>query len=137
VGSELHWRLLAHLAATRSSLSDARALRTLLELYNVGGVADQQSGRINRLRIEGIAKVAATSTRRLLEGAPVRGTRIALELDEANFAGSGDAFLFACVIDELLANRASVTVFSELAVRLSPSQRDYAFAPRSGDRVLA
>jgi type VI secretion system protein ImpG len=137
VGSELHWRLLSHLAATRSQLSEPQALRTMLDLYNVQGIVDQQSGRANRLRIEGIAGSTATSTRRLIEGAPVRGTRVDVELDEAHFAGPGDAFLFASVIDELLAARASLNVFSELAVRLSPSQRDYAFPPRSGGRVLA
>ncbi|MFL5458524.1 MAG: type VI secretion system baseplate subunit TssF [Myxococcales bacterium] len=137
VGSELHWRLLAHLAATRSALSDAQALRTMLDLYNIQAVADQQTGRANRLRIEGIAKAGATSTRRLLEGAPVRGTRVDVELDEARFAGPGDAFLFASVMDELLAARASLNVFSELSVRLSPSQREFGFAARNGGRVLA
>jgi type VI secretion system protein ImpG len=136
VGSELHWRLLAHLAATRSAISEPQVLRTMLELYNVQGVVDQQSGRANRLRIEGIARSTATSTRRLFEGAPVRGTRIDVELDEAHFAGPGDGFLFACVIDELLAARTGLNAFSELAMRLTPSQRDYGFAPRSGDRVL-
>ena len=51
--------------------------------------------------------------------------------------GLSRPFLFACVIDELLAARAGINVFSELAVRLSPSQRDYGFAPRSGGRVLS
>jgi len=137
VGSELHWRLLAHLAATRSAISEPQALRTMLDLYNVQGIVDQQSGRANRLRIEGIARSTATCTRRLLEGAPVRGTRVDVELDEAHFAGPGDAFLFGSVIDELLAARAGLNVFSELGVRLSPSQREFSFAPRSGGRVLA
>jgi len=137
LGSELHWRLLSHLSATRSALLSAPALRTMLELYDVQGILDQQTGRANRLRIEGIRSSSATSTRRLIEGAPVRGTRVEVELDEAHFAGPGDAFLFASVIDELLAARDGLNVFSELAVRLSPSRRDYGFPPRSGSRVLS
>jgi type VI secretion system protein ImpG len=136
LGSELHWRLLSHLAATRFSLADVQVLRTMLDLYNVQGLVDQQSGRANRLRIEGVRQVEATAVRRLLGGAPVRGTRMALELDEAHFASVGDAFLFASVVDELLAARAGLNTFSELAVRLQPSQRDYAWPPRNGGRAL-
>ena len=51
-------------------------------------------------------------------------------------AGPGDAFLFGCVLEEVLAARASLNTFSELAVRLQPSQRDYAWPARSGARVL-
>jgi len=136
LGTELHWRLLAHLAAGRSTLTDLHALRTMLDLYNLQGVVDLHSGRANHLRIEGIRQADATAVRRLLGGAPVRGTRMALELDEAHFAGPGDAFLFGCVLEEVLAARASLNTFSELAVRLQPSQRDYAWPARSGARVL-
>lgn len=136
LGSELHWRLLAHLAAGRSSVTDAAALRTLLDLYNLQGAVDLQSGRANGLRVEGIRQVEATAARRLLAGAPVRGTRMAIELEEDHFASAGDAFLFASVVDEVLAARASLNTFCELAVRLQPSQRAYSFPARSGARVL-
>jgi type VI secretion system protein ImpG len=88
------------------------------------------------MRIEGIRGVDASAVRRLLEGAPVRGTRLLLELDETRFASAGDAFLFACVVDEVLAARASLNTFSQLSVRLQPSQRGYAWPSRSGARVL-
>ncbi len=136
LGSELHWRLVSHLAANRASLGDAQVLRSLLELYNFQGLVDQQSGRANRLRVEGILQAEPAPVRRLIGGAPVRGTRLSLELDEAHFASVGDAFLFACVLDELLAGRAGLNTFSELAVRLQPSHRDFAWLPRNGARAL-
>lgn len=136
MGSELHWRLLSHLAAMRSSLADVQVLRSMLSVYNVQGFVDQQAGRINRLRIEGIRRIEATAVRHLLGSAPVRGTRLGIELDEANFASPGDAFLFASVVDELLAARTSLNTFTELTVRLQPSQRDYAWPPRNGGRAL-
>lgn len=136
LGSELHWRLVAHLAANRSSLSEIDVLRSLLELYNFQGLVDQQSGRANRLRIEGIHSCEASPIRRLVGGAPVRGTRLSLELEEAHFASVGDAYLFACAVDELLASKMSINSFSELGIRLQPSQRDYAWPPRSGGRAL-
>ncbi len=136
LGTELHWRLVAHLAASRAPLDAADTLRELLDLYNFQAISDQQSGRANRLRIEGIRELAATPARRVVEGAPVRGTRVGVLLDEDHFAGLGDAWLFARALDELLAAQVPINSFSELVVKLAPSQREYAFGPRSGGRPV-
>lgn len=136
LGSELHWRLLSHLAASRTSLGNAEVLRSLLELYNFQGLSDEQAGRANRLRVEGIGAVQETPARRVVGGAAVRGARVSLELDEGHFAGPGDAWLFASALHEILAHQVSVNSFAELAVRLTPSLREYDFAPRSGGRRL-
>jgi type VI secretion system protein ImpG len=136
LGTELHWRLVAHLAANRAPLDGPDALRELLELYNFQGLVDQQSGRANRLRIEGIRELAAAGARRVVEGAPVRGSRVSILLDEDHFAGLGDAYLFACALDEMLGAQVPINSFSELHVKLAPSQREYAFTPRSGGRPV-
>jgi type VI secretion system protein ImpG len=137
VGSELHWRLLAHLAANRAGVGSAEALRALLDVYNFGLLADGQGGRANRVRVEGIRDVSARPARRLVAGAPVRGTHVALSLDEERYAGVGDAWLFAAAVAELLGARAALNAFSELTLRLEPSGREYRFPPRSGRRTLA
>jgi type VI secretion system protein ImpG len=136
LGSELHWRLLAHLASNRVSLTDVGTLRTLLDLYNFQAFVDQQTGRANRLRIEGIHASESSSVRRVVGGAPLRGSRILLDLEEANFASFGDAFVFASVVEELLASQVSINSFSELAVRMRPSQREYVWPARNGGRAL-
>jgi type VI secretion system protein ImpG len=136
LGTELHWRLVAHLAANRAPLDGPDALRELLELYNFQGLVDQQSGRANRLRIEGIRELVAAGARRVVEGAPVRGSRVSVLLDEDHFAGLGDAYLFACALDEMLGAQVPINSFSELHVKLAPSQREYAFTPRSGGRPV-
>jgi type VI protein secretion system component VasA len=69
-------------------------------------------------------------------GAPVRGSKLHLTLDETHFAGLGDAFLFASALDQLLGSQVGLNAFTELAVLLTPSRREYAFAPRSGGRAL-
>jgi len=135
LGSELHWRLVSHLAVGRVPLR-AETLRTLLELYNFQALADQVAGRANRLRVDGIRAADATAVRRVVEGAPVRGTHVSLELDEAHFAGPGDAVLFGGVLDEMFAAQAGLNTFTEVAVRLQPSGREYAWAPRNGTRAL-
>jgi type VI secretion system protein ImpG len=136
LGSELHWRLLAHLASNRVSLTDVGTLRTLLDLYNFQAFVDQQTGRAHRLRIEGIHASESSSVRRVVKGAPLRGSRILLDLEEANYASFGDAFIFACVVDDLLASQVSINSFSELAVRMRPSQREYVWPARNGGRAL-
>lgn len=136
LGAELHWRLLAHLAVARQPLQRAEELRALLELYNFQGQAEQQAGHANRARIGGVRALAAAPARRVLEGASVRGTRLALEMEEAAYAGPGEAFLFASAIDELLAARAALNTYAELSIRLHPSQREYAWPPRNGARPL-
>lgn len=135
LGSELHWRLLSHLAANRAPLS-VETLRTLLDVYNFQAAADQHAGRANRLRIEGIRAVEPTAARRILDGAPVRGARVAMELEEAQFASAGDAFLFGGVLDELLASRIGINSFAELNVKLEPSHREFSWSPRNGMRAL-
>jgi type VI secretion system protein ImpG len=72
----------------------------------------------------------------VVEGAPVRGSRVSILLDEDHFAGLGDAYLFACALDEMLGAQVPINSFSELHVKLAPSQREYAFTPRSGGRPV-
>ena len=136
LGTELHWRFLAHLAANRASVASVEGLRSLLGLYNFQALGDQQAGRANRLRVESLRAVETTVSRRLVGGAVARGSRVALTLDEGGFAGPGDAFLFACAVGELLAAQASLTSFVELAARLEPSRRAWTWPPRNGHKVL-
>ncbi len=136
LGSELHWRLLSHLAVNQRSLADAESLRTLAELYNFQVQSDHASARSNALRIQAIRKVQSSSARRLFQGAPIRGVRSTIELDESGFASQGDAFLFGMVLDEMFASSVSINSFHELAVALVPSQVGFSFPPRNGRRVL-
>jgi type VI secretion system protein ImpG len=134
LGSELHWHILSHLALNHCSLGDAGALRAFLELYNFD--TDEQLARTNQLRIQSIRGVELRPARRLLEGAPVRGAHMVLELEERGFAGRGDAFLFGAVLDELFAQQVTMNSFTELTIRLEPSKAEYAWAPRSGRRTI-
>lgn len=135
-GSELHWRLLSHLAVQQRSLADPVALRALVELYNFQEHGDERVGRANRLRVEGVLGVSSQPTRRLVKGTPVLGCRSTVELAEAAFAGRGDAFLFGAVLDHLFATGVTMNSFSELVVRLQPSQTEYSWPARSGRQSL-
>ncbi|HZA13708.1 MAG TPA: type VI secretion system baseplate subunit TssF, partial [Myxococcaceae bacterium] len=116
LGTELHWRLLSHLALNQRSLMDAEALRAVMALYNFDTSADLPTSRANALRIGSVRSVRAEPATTYAGGAPVRGTRVRVEVDEAGFAGPGDIFLFGSALDELLAHHVSLNAFSELRV---------------------
>lgn len=132
LGSELHWRLVGHLAMNLRSLGDPAALRSILALYNFHGDVDQQLGRANELRIEGIRDVRIEPARRLLDNVPVRGTQTTLELEESSYADIGDALLFASACEALLADRVTINSFNQMTVRLHPSGAEWTWPPRSG-----
>jgi type VI secretion system protein ImpG len=136
LGSELHWRLLSHLALNQRSLLDPGALRALLELYNFQATADQQAARANQLRVESVRGVTGKAATRFLQGAPVRGTQVTIDVEEASFTGLGDAFLFGSVLDEMFASYVSLNAFSELLLRIQPSQVEYRWAPRNGRQPI-
>jgi type VI secretion system protein ImpG len=136
LGSELHWRLVAHMAINRRSLTERGMMSALLSLYELSGTRDEQSLRATRLRIDSIRSVSASEVRRLVRGAAVRGTCSTVELDESGFAGPGDALVFGSVIDEVLASRTAMNTFNELRLRLAPSGREYRWPPRSGQQQV-
>lgn len=136
LGTELHWRLLSHLAINQHSIADGAALRRLLDLYNFQALADNLAARASRLRINAIRNVETKPLTRFLEGSPVRGNKTQVDLDETNFMGVGDAFLFGCILDELLASHVTLNSFNELAIRLQPSQTEFSWLPRNGSLKL-
>jgi type VI secretion system protein ImpG len=136
LGTELHWRLLSHLAINQHSIADGAALRRLLDLYNFQALADNLAARASRLRINAIRNVETKPLTRFLEGSPVRGNKTLVDLDETNFMGVGDAFLFGCILDELLASHVTLNSFNELAIRLQPSQTEFSWLPRNGSLKL-
>jgi type VI secretion system protein ImpG len=136
LGSELHWRLLSHLAINRQSLGDADTLKALLGLYNFQKDTSPVVGRANELKIEAIRTVDSTPITRMMQGAPVRGVQTLVELDEARLGTAGEAFLFGCVLDELFASHASLNSFNELRVRLHPSKTVLRWPARSGGQPI-
>jgi type VI secretion system protein ImpG len=133
---ELSWRLSAHLGLSRAGLQDAANLRRLLEVYNFAERSNPQQGRLNGLWIDAIREVQSRKMVRLLRGAPVTGTKTIIVLDETNFSAVGEAVLFGEVLNEVFARRVSINSFNQLNIQLAPSRREYAWAPRYGDRTI-
>jgi type VI secretion system protein ImpG len=136
LGSELHWRLLSHLALSRLSLTGKDELRAMLELYNFQVDTDQPLARANTLRIGAIRAVESARQRSLVQGASIFGQRTRVEIEESGFAGPGDLFAFGQILDRLFASNLGVNSFHELAVQSFPSRLEYTWPPRSGTQPL-
>lgn len=132
IGTEMHWRFIAHIAVNQRSLSDPSALRAILGLYNLHESVDVQLGRANRLRVDAIRTVRMEPAKRLIDHIPTRGVRTTLELDETAFASLGDLYVFGCTLDEFFASQAPINTFHELSVLAHPSGRSLSWTPRSG-----
>jgi type VI secretion system protein ImpG len=86
--------------------------------------------------VEAIQDVETRATRRVIEGSPVRGAATRVRFAEGSLAGRGDAFLFGCVLDELLASYLDINAVHELGIRLDPSQSELSWPPRTGQRPI-
>lgn len=136
MGSELHWRLVSHLALNVRSLSDVRALRGLLGLYNIQGRSDEQLGRRNQLQVDSIRSVSARPRRRVLGRVPVRGQQTCVEVNSSAFASIGDAYAFGVALEWLFASETPMNAFHELVLRLHPTGTELSYPPWLGQRPL-
>ncbi|MFO0840748.1 MAG: type VI secretion system baseplate subunit TssF [Phycisphaerae bacterium] len=136
LGRGLHWRLISHLSLNYLSLASIEALRGILELYNYQAMYDRQAARENILRLEGLVSLEAKPAERLIRGAPIRGMKVRLEMKEDNFAGEGDMYLFAGVLNEFFALYASMNAFTELSVRGTKFGEVYSWPARLGRQVI-
>lgn len=135
LGSELHWRLISHLAVTQRTLADEQALRGLLEIYNLQVFGDVGLARANSSRIQSLRRVQAAMARRLYRGSPVQGTRLEVIIEEKPFGSIGDLYLFGCVLDALFASFVTMNSFSELRFKTEPSRFELVWPLRIGTKL--
>jgi type VI secretion system protein ImpG len=135
LGRGLHWRLISHMSLNYVSLTDAAHFRELLRVYDFQHEHDGQLARAHQRLVEGIHSVRSRYGERMMRGAPIRGMCVDVELDEDHFAGEGDAFLFASVLDRFFGLYVTLNAYSQLTVRFTRSGQVHTFAPRWGDQA--
>ncbi|RPH47975.1 MAG: type VI secretion system baseplate subunit TssF, partial [Planctomycetota bacterium] len=86
---DVHWKLLSHLALNYLSLVDVDALRRVVSLYHFRARVDRQAESAMKLLLDGIKRVSSAPATRLLQGSPIRGVGIEVDLDEDSFGGEG------------------------------------------------
>ncbi len=136
VGKAALWRLVSQLSLNYLSLvSEGReALQEILRLYNFSG-----SSYLER-QIQGISRIESRRhfARVVSDSgiAFVRGTRVEMSFDEAQFVGGG-VYLFASVLEQFLGLYVSMNSFSQLVVRTEQRKEIVKeWPPRAGEAVL-
>ncbi|KPC52612.1 type VI secretion system baseplate subunit TssF [Amantichitinum ursilacus] len=123
-----HWRVLSHLAPNYLSLLDAEVLRGTLALY------DWTDDELNRRRLQGILQVAQRPLTRMEQGCVLRGVEITITLDSQRFAGEGDLMLFGELLNRFFAAYADMNLYTQLVLRLQPSDQLLAWPPSKTGR---
>jgi type VI secretion system protein ImpG len=136
MGRELQWRVLAHMAMSYRSITELEVLRALVDIYNFQAINDRQAARANQLRQQAIKSVRVRPTDRLYRGAPVRGVAAEIELDEGGFAGEGEMYLFASVLNEMFSSYVSLNSFTQLTVTGTNTRVVYKWEPKAGNLFL-
>jgi type VI secretion system protein ImpG len=135
LGKGLHWRLISHMSLNYESLANAERFKELLRVYDYQAAHDARLFEAHERMFDGIVKLESRYGERLVRGASLRGTSISLELNEDRFAGEGDAFLFASILDRFFALYVTLNGYSQLSVRFSVSGREHHFPARWGDKI--
>jgi type VI secretion system protein ImpG len=131
-GGEMHWRLVSHLALNARSVTEASALEALLSHYNIVTDYDHQRGLANTRRIKGLRSLSSSPEIRMIDRAPLRGFHTTVEVESANYASPGDAFLFGCVLHWFFATEVPVNCFHRLTMRLHPGGLEFQWPATTG-----
>ena len=86
--------------------------------------------------LDGIKRIAATPATRLVDGHPVRGLSVEVDLDEENFGSEGEAYLFGAILDEFFAQYISLNAFLRLVVKGIKFGEIHAWPTRIGERII-
>ena len=136
LGAGLHWNLISNMALNYVSLANIDALRTILYTYDFRIHHDRQAERECRHRLDGLVDARVEPIDLLHNGMPIRGLRTYLDMRESNFAGEGDMYLTASVLNMFFALFASVNSFHQLIVRGIEHGEVYRWPTRIGQQPL-
>jgi type VI secretion system protein ImpG len=136
MGDDLHWRFLSHLSLNYLSLIDLDTLRSILRLYHFGSRVDRQADQALRLLLDGLQRISSAPATRLVEGAPVRGISVEVDINEDNLGSEGEAFLFGTLLNEFFSQYVSLNSFSRFTLKAVKRGEVYAWPARIGQRII-
>ena len=135
--ASLVWRLGAHVGLSRKVLHDATSLRSVLRMYDFAAGDSPPLSEMNLRWIESIRDVSVVSCMRLVNGAPVTGSKTTVVVDAASFPSLGEACVFGEVLDDVFARRVEHNSFNVFCLEVAPTGARYVWKPRNGSERLA
>ena len=136
LAGDLHWRLLSHVILDYGSALTVDGLRGLLKLYDLRALTDQGARLAHQRLAESIIAVRTTRATRYLDGIPIRGIAVIIELDDERLGGIGEAQMFGAVLDGFLAGFVSLNAFTRLSLMCRQQGNVLTWPDRLGRRQL-
>lgn len=136
IGQGIVWHLISNLALNYASLTDAHGLRRLLDAYNPRVFVDRGARAAHERRVAGIESCRTEPFDVLHRGRPLRGYQTTLTLLDNHFAGIGDMYLFASVLERLLRLCISVNCVHRLRLEARPSAEVYEWPTVAGPQPM-
>jgi type VI secretion system protein ImpG len=136
LGSNLLWRLLAHLSLNSISLASTKNFKSLLGLYLFPDNQDRSALVANQKRIAGLESIDSKGADRLVSGMMLRGREITCKARYDYFASQGDLFLFGSVLNEFFAVYASLNSFTHFILKETLSGDSITWPAKIGERPL-
>ena len=136
LSGDLHWRLIAHLSLNYMSLLSAEALRSVIGLYNFRARIDRQTEQAHARLLDGIKGAHGVPSSMLVDGMPVRGLDVELNVDEELLGGEGETFLLGSVLNEFFTQYVSLNAFSRLKVKGAKRGEVFQWPARIGKRAI-
>ena len=129
------WKLISNMSLNYLSLTDTRALKVILQTYDLPRYHDRQAHNVSQRRLDALKAIRHQAVDRMHRGLPIRGLQVDLSIDANGFAGQGDLFVFASALNEFFALYAGLNSYHEL--RVTSTQGDvYLWPPRMGRQAL-
>lgn len=129
------WKLISNMSLNYLSLTDINALKVILETYDLPRYHDRQALKVSQKKLAALHAIRHEAVDRLHRGLPIRGLRVDLTVDPLGFAGQGDLFVFASVLNQFFALYASLNSYIELRV-ISTQGDVYLWPFRMGQQPL-
>jgi type VI secretion system protein ImpG len=136
LGKNLLWRLLSQISLNFLSIADTDAIKALLRLYIFPDTRNKAAVVANTKRVDGIVSLSDEMADRLVKGVLMRGRKVTLVVDSANFASLGDMYVFGSILDLFLASYASLNSFTFFTLEDKHTGESYRWPLRIGDRHL-
>ncbi len=130
------WNILGTCSLNHQVFENAQTLKEVLDLFNFQTSVDESIGEANRRRVESIVSVETQKRRQVIKQLPRTGTRTRIQIEEQNFMGHGDIFLFGCVLSKILASPYTPSGFSELIFILRSSNTEMKLGGELGTRPM-
>ena len=136
-GEQLRRALVTHLALAERPLWSKQGLRDAIRLYNFHALTNAQAAREQTLVADSIQEVESEFVTGQVGRYAACGLCVTISLDQSAFGCEGEAYLFASLLNEVIALGAPLNHFTEVTVRGQKHGKEYRWPRRIGSQLAS